>query len=127
MFLNEAAHYSLFSSFYIKGLGFFGLFSKFSCHLEDRFWLLGSIIINVISNSLSRFLKSWVFSFFAFYYLKPKNATAPEVLSSPWFAYCSLSPFMVDAAYFSHCMRSEKEFKHLFSQSSAVKLHSPYK
>lgn len=33
-------------------LGFWHLFSKFSCHVQDRFWFLGSIIINIITNTL---------------------------------------------------------------------------
>lgn len=32
--------------------------------MEDRFWLLGSIITNIVFSSLSSFLKSQVFTSF---------------------------------------------------------------
>lgn len=97
--MKQHTLFSLFFSFYweisrfimMLSLVFWGLFSKFSCHMEDGFWLLGSIVINIIFSSLSRFLKSQVLAPFCFYCLKSENTTAPCL--SPLFPMVCLLQF----------------------------------
>lgn len=98
--------------------------------MEDRFWLLGSIITNIVFSSLSSFLKSQVFTSFCLLLFKIwkhhctllKSSLSHGLPAAVW-VLCS---FVVDAACFSHCIRSKKELKHLLSYCHALLSSVPH-